>query len=123
MTHNKRTHQIDIHVGEQIRQRRKSNGLSRNALAKAIGVSNQQIQKYEVGANRISAGKLWVFAGLLNCSIEDFYLGYEGGEMDYIPPRYSKQQIQYMESIRWLPTPVQKQLVSLCRSVAQELEG
>lgn len=53
-----RTKRIDKHVGERIRLRRTELGLTQEQLAEALGVSYQQIQKYETGANRISAGRM-----------------------------------------------------------------
>jgi transcriptional regulator with XRE-family HTH domain len=58
-------HPVDKHVGEKVRLRRKELGLSQQALAEAAGVTFQQIQKYERGANRISASKLTEIAGAL----------------------------------------------------------
>lgn len=50
---------IDVHVGQRLKQRRMEQKVSQTALGEAIGVSFQQIQKYERGANRISASTLW----------------------------------------------------------------
>jgi transcriptional regulator with XRE-family HTH domain len=50
---------VDRHVGMRIRQRRRDLGLSQQELADAIGLTFQQVQKYESGANRVSASKLW----------------------------------------------------------------
>ncbi|PZQ63381.1 MAG: transcriptional regulator [Phenylobacterium zucineum] len=55
-------HPVDRHVGDQIRRRRKLIGQSQQALAEACGVTFQQIQKYERGANRISASMLTAVA-------------------------------------------------------------
>jgi len=56
---------IDRHVGATIRARRMALGLSQDTLARRIGVSFQQIQKYEMGANRVSASRLWDIARAL----------------------------------------------------------
>lgn len=52
------TTQIDLHVGKKINELRLAMGLSRQQLAKVIGVTHQQLQKYETGLNRISIGRL-----------------------------------------------------------------
>ena len=52
-------HHIDVGVGKRLRAFRRSQGLSQSALAEAIGLTFQQVQKYENGANRISCSKLW----------------------------------------------------------------
>jgi len=50
-------------------------GITQEEVGKVLGVSFQQIQKYENGANRISAGRLYVLASLLNVTVNDFYVG------------------------------------------------
>lgn len=75
MNANDRSHFIDIHVGEQLRKRRKQLHLSQAALGKMVGLSLQQIQKYELGKNRISAGKLYEFSLILRTSVSYFYDG------------------------------------------------
>ena len=62
---------IDILVGRNIRKRRKAVGLSQVALAAKIGVTYQQIQKYETGKNRISASRFYHIAAALNCRLKD----------------------------------------------------
>jgi transcriptional regulator with XRE-family HTH domain len=69
-------HPIDLHVGARVRTRRNVLGWSQTRLADAIGITFQQVQKYERGANRISASKLWEIAKTLKTSIDYFYDGY-----------------------------------------------
>ena len=52
--------QVDLHVAEQLRRRRRLLNLAQREVAVVCGVRFQQIQKYEAGATRISAGRLWV---------------------------------------------------------------
>ena len=66
---------IDAHVGRQLRSLREARGFSQVQLGAAVGLSNQQIQKYENGSNRIGASRLWQFATLLSVNIEAFYEG------------------------------------------------
>jgi transcriptional regulator with XRE-family HTH domain len=66
---------IDRHVGLRIRLRRKEVGLSQERLAEAIGLTFQQVQKYERAANRVSASKLWEMAHALSTNIGYFYEG------------------------------------------------
>lgn len=70
---------IDRHVGLRIRMRRKELGVSQEKLAESIGLTFQQVQKYERAANRVSASKLWEMARALNTSVAYFYEGL-GGE-------------------------------------------
>lgn len=64
---------IDIAVGARIRLRRKQLGVSQSKLAEAIGVTFQQVQKYERGANRVSASTLAKVSGALDCKVADFF--------------------------------------------------
>ncbi len=62
---------LDRAIGTRLRARRKALGLSLDALATELGVSYQQVQKYERGENRIGAGRLPHIARVLGCSVED----------------------------------------------------
>jgi transcriptional regulator with XRE-family HTH domain len=66
---------IDRHVGLRIRVRRKELGVSQEKLAESIGLTFQQVQKYERAANRVSASKLWEMAQALSTSVGYFYQG------------------------------------------------
>jgi transcriptional regulator with XRE-family HTH domain len=66
---------IDDHVGSRIRERRIMLGLTQQQLAEMIGVTYQQAHKYERGINRVSAGRLYQIAGVLNVPITYFYDG------------------------------------------------
>ncbi|MCR5878762.1 helix-turn-helix domain-containing protein [Phenylobacterium sp. J367] len=68
-------HPVDRHVGLRIRMRRKELGMSQDRLAEALGITFQQIQKYERGSNRVSASKLWETARALQAPINYFYEG------------------------------------------------
>ncbi len=69
----KNPHFNDISVGKRIRYRRKMLGLSQKQLGHSLGVTFQQIQKYEKGINRVSAGRLQEIATLLDVSVCFFY--------------------------------------------------
>lgn len=66
---------IDLHVGARIRMRRKILGVSQERLAEDLGLTFQQIQKYERGANRVSASKLYEIAKSLQSSVGYFFEG------------------------------------------------
>jgi transcriptional regulator with XRE-family HTH domain len=66
---------VDNHVGARIRERRIMLGLTQQQLAEMIGVTYQQAHKYERGINRISAGRLYEIARVLNAPISYFYEG------------------------------------------------
>lgn len=67
--------EIDTHVGKMLRAFRKSKGMSQEALAEALGLTFQQIQKYERGANRISASKMFAAANCLGVAPAAFFEG------------------------------------------------
>lgn len=62
-------HDVDVYVGEQLRQWREKQGHSQKALGEVVGVSFQQIQKYETGKNRISPGYLFALSQFLEIPI------------------------------------------------------
>ena len=72
-------HPVDIHVGQRVRQRRWMLGLTQHQLAERVGIRFQQVQKYETGENRMSAGRLFDIAGALGVPVVFFYEGLEGG--------------------------------------------
>lgn len=65
--------EVDAYVGARIGLRRSALGLSQSALAQELGISFQQVQKYETGQNRISASRLHRAATVLGTSVETFF--------------------------------------------------
>jgi transcriptional regulator with XRE-family HTH domain len=74
---------IDVHVGSQVRMRRKLVGMSQEKLGKALGLTFQQIQKYEKGANRIGSSRLYKLSNIFNVPVAYFF--------DNIPEHTVKQ--------------------------------
>jgi len=70
-------HPVDIHVGKIIRQIRRDAGMTQQHLAEQVGVKFQQIQKYETGANRVSASRLWEIARVLDTPVHEFFETYK----------------------------------------------
>ncbi len=66
-------HPVDVHVGARVRQRRVLLGMSQTTLGDALGLTFQQVQKYENGKNRISASRLFDLTRVLDVSIEHFF--------------------------------------------------
>jgi transcriptional regulator with XRE-family HTH domain len=64
---------IDVHVGQRIRERRRALGLSQQTLAAALGLSYQQLQKVELGRNRIAAARLRRLSDILECPVSLFF--------------------------------------------------
>ena len=69
------THPVDAHVGKRIRHRRWLVGMTQQQLAEQVGIKFQQIQKYETGANRVSASRLWDIAEALEIPVSFFFEG------------------------------------------------
>ncbi|MBQ8465390.1 MAG: helix-turn-helix transcriptional regulator [Alphaproteobacteria bacterium] len=72
-TPNGQPNPIDIHVGNRIRLRRTLLGLSQEKLASMLGLTFQQVQKYEKGMNRVGASRLWDISKVLEAPISFFY--------------------------------------------------
>src|SRR5262249_1112967 len=79
----KRASWIDLAVGRNVRIWRMAKGLTQAQLAHRVGVTFQQLQKYEIGGNRIPTGRLVKLAGILDISISRLFEGPDGAE----PPR------------------------------------
>lgn len=69
------TSDIDLHVGKRLRRRRRLLGLTQQNLATEVGIRFQQIQKYECGANRVSAARLFELSEALSVPVQYFYEG------------------------------------------------
>ena len=74
------THPVDVHVGKRVRHRRWLIGMTQQQLAEQVGIKFQQIQKYETGANRVSASRLWDIADALDVSVSFFFEGLEDAQ-------------------------------------------
>lgn len=77
------SHPVDVHVGKRLRMRRTMLNLSQDEMAKEIGLTFQQIQKYEQGVNRLAASRLYELSYLLGVSVDYFFEGFEGGEQEH----------------------------------------
>ncbi len=76
------TNDIDFYVGKRLRRRRRLLGLTQQVLGDKVGIRFQQIQKYECGANRISAARLFELSEALSVPIQYFYEGLMDDDMD-----------------------------------------
>ena len=76
------SHSVDLHVGNRVRERRLAVGIGLKDLASRVGVSYQQLQKYEIAENRISASRLWRIACVLEVGPGYFFEGLEKGEAE-----------------------------------------
>ncbi len=83
---------IDVHVGARLRARRTLLGLSQTALGEVMGLSFQQMQKYERGSNRISASRLYEVSKLLDVDISYFFDEMDRNTKSESPARLSRQK-------------------------------
>ncbi|HUO22576.1 MAG TPA: helix-turn-helix transcriptional regulator [Caulobacteraceae bacterium] len=107
---------IDLHVGSRIRLRRKVLGVSQESLAADLGLTFQQVQKYERGANRVSASKLYEIARSLQTSIAYFFEGYAdpaGAGFD------RGEQLEEKAAVDFLMTPEGIELAALFPRIAK----
>jgi transcriptional regulator with XRE-family HTH domain len=122
-TNARRVQDTDIALGERIRSRRNQIEMSQEDLAKYLAVSFQQIQKYEKGANRLSAGRLVQLADALQCSVSDLIGGGKANSIKSTPfSRYASSKegvaiIQAMAKIQSLA--VRRHLISLAENLAR----
>ena len=74
---------IDVYVGDRLRSIRKAAGMSQEMLGEMMGISFQQVQKYEKGTNRISSSRLYTLTKIFRCKFEDFFPPPEGKKSKY----------------------------------------
>jgi transcriptional regulator with XRE-family HTH domain len=84
MTLKRQVKSFDEHIGEKIRDLRIQRGLNQTELGEPLGVSHQQIQKYESGINRLSAGQLWLLCKFLDVPIASLF---DGVSVKMVKPR------------------------------------
>ena len=121
-------HPVDRHVGVRIRMRRKEIGVSQERLAETLGITFQQVQKYERGANRVSASKLWEIAMALKTPVSYFYDGLGDREADAAQRDMSQEFMLSSEGIELMAAfpriteqAVRRKIIELVSVVADEV--
>lgn len=110
---------IDLHVGDRIRRRRTILGYTQEQLAEALDISYQQIQKYETGANRVSAGRLFQISQRLEVPISFFFdgLGIDFG--DDSSSWANRSTIETVRSLQQIQDPaVRSAVLGLLKALA-----
>lgn len=130
-------HAVDIYVGMRLKQRRVAYGLSQGELAEAVGITFQQVQKYERGANRMSASRLYEFGKVLDVSVGFFFEGFEEASkekpkhatsgfaeesavFEHEPLGGSRESLEFIRSFQRIRDPKQRKALSaFVRSIAE----
>ncbi len=115
-------HPVDVHVGKRVRHRRWLIGMTQQQLAEKVGIKFQQIQKYETGANRVSASRLWDIADTLEVPVSFFFEGLEeehkesaGNSMLPADLMGDKEALDLVRSYYAIPENQRRRLFELAR--------
>lgn len=124
---------VDAHVGQRVRMRRTLLGMSQEKLGEAIGLTFQQVQKYERGSNRISAGTLYRLGQVLDVPVSFFFDTYSdadglrrsrGGfqESDDSEAQISRREARLLRLWRAAPSHVSDEMLSLLSALSPEIK-
>lgn len=125
-------HPVDVHVGRRVCEKRIALSLSQSDLGRALNLTFQQIQKYEKGANRISASKLWDIARFFKVEIGYFFEGLtnaqpgmaEGEGNDYVHDfPATRQSIEISRLAPQLPLRQQRLILDMMREMTSQSSG
>ena len=131
----KKPNPVDTHVGSRVRLRRTMLGMSQEKLGEALGITFQQIQKYEKGSNRIGASRLQRFSEVLNVAISFFFEDLPGGAAgaglsepsgpDYVVDFLSTSEgLQLNRAFVKISDPkVRRRIIDLVRSLGDSAES
>jgi transcriptional regulator with XRE-family HTH domain len=127
----KQANPIDVQVGNRVRIRRMLIGMSQEKLGDLLGLTFQQVQKYEKGVNRIGAGRLYEVARILNVPVDFFYEGVGGApglsDSEVAPPVLefvsSGEGLQLsLAFMKIKDAKVRKRVLDLVKSLSEEEE-
>ena len=130
---------VDVHVGSRVRLRRTLLGLSQEKLGEAIGLTFQQVQKYERGANRIGASRLWDLSRVLDVPVSYFFDEMEDGVASKSPrhvtpdveevdlaendPLTKRETLELVRSYYKIPdTGVRRRIYELAKTLSHSYE-
>jgi transcriptional regulator with XRE-family HTH domain len=136
MANKKQPNPIDIHVGSRVRLRRMMLGMSQEKLGESLGITFQQIQKYEKGTNRIGASRLQHIARVLSVPVSFFFEDAPGAPTEQpsgmAEPRSTHYVVDFLSSaeglqlnkafIRIKDSKLRRKIIDLVRALAGEVE-
>jgi transcriptional regulator with XRE-family HTH domain len=112
---------VDLQIGQRLRQKRWLARMTQQQLAEAVGIRFQQIQKYESGANRISAARLWSLAQALDVPVTFFYAGTDtaDGQGAAVGDARidSKETVELVRAYYALSEPARRQMLALAQAL------
>ncbi len=110
---------VDVYVGQRVRQRRWMVGMTQQQLGDQVGIKFQQIQKYETGANRISASRMWDIAATMEVPVSFFFEGLDGQAPDTGEARgdilTDKEALDLVRAYYSIPENQRRRLFDLAR--------
>ena len=116
---------LDAHVGQRIRDKRNERGMSQTEVANALGVTFQQVRKYERGTNRVGASRLYDLSRILNVPVQIFFEGLESqadtlrGDAENVVHLMKPDTIDLVEAYYKVDNPhVRRQILSTIRSIS-----
>ena len=119
-------HPVDVHVGKRIRHRRWLAGMTQQQLAQHVGIKFQQIQKYETGANRVSASRLWDISETLEVPVCFFFEGMERAQTEETTKKAlpsdlmgDKEALDLIRSYYSIPEKQRRRLFDLARVLSK----
>jgi transcriptional regulator with XRE-family HTH domain len=125
-------HSVDVHVGRRLRSRRTMLGMSQENLGDAVGVTFQQIQKYERGLNRIGSSRLYEFSRILNVPVAYFFEEFDEGQTGQTPASENGSNYEYekmankevlsvVRAFSSIENPlIRKKMIALIKSLSSE---
>lgn len=120
MTNPKSPNEVDVTVGRNVRRIRNMIGMSQETLAAKLGLTFQQVQKYEKGTNRISASKLVAMSQALDCSIGQFFADIDASTNTVPLPKVSAAALKLASEFDKISSDTQRGAVAkLVESLAR----
>lgn len=114
---------VDRHVGVRIRQRRLILGMGQEDLGDALSLTFQQVQKYERGSNRVSAGRLHQLGKALGVPVGYFFEGLDDTAAAEMPPDLSRTEVAIGRAAGALPIDAQRKILAFLRAVKEGDDG
>jgi transcriptional regulator with XRE-family HTH domain len=113
---------LDALVGKRARERRLALGLTQQQLAEMVGITYQQLHKYETGANRLPAGRLFLLAEALGVEVSHFF-GEDGADGPAAPAGHQRALLELVRNFARIPDRKQQEAVARLARTLADLGG